>query len=67
VRLSDLEYRLLSILLSQPGQPWSRVRTIDVPVARLRSKLEADPEHPEFILTERGTGYLFRRLVQPAL
>jgi OmpR family response regulator RpaB len=84
VRLTDLEYRLLSILLSQPGKPWSRVellrkvwgyvptnharvRTIDVHVARLRSKLEADPEHPEFILTERGTGYLFRRLLQPAL
>ena len=84
VRLTDLEYRLLSILLSQPGEPWSRVellrkvwgyvpsnharvRTIDVHVARLRSKLEADPEHPEFILTERGTGYLFRRLLQPAL
>lgn len=84
VRLTELEYQLLSILLSQPGEPWSRVellrkvwgyvpsnharvRTIDVHVARLRSKLEADPEHPEFILTERGTGYLFRRLLQPAL
>ena len=43
------------------------MRTIDVHVARLRSKLEVDPENPEFILTERGTGYLFRRLLQPAL
>lgn len=33
---------------------------------RCGSKLEADLEHPEFILTDRGTGYLFRRLLQPA-
>ena len=29
----------------------------------LRSKLEADPANPELILTARGTGYLFQRIV----
>ena len=32
-------------------------RTVDVHIARLRQKLEADPAAPEFILTVRGLGY----------
>jgi DNA-binding winged helix-turn-helix (wHTH) protein len=34
-------------------------RSIDVQVARLRHKLEADPSVPGFIQTERGVGYVF--------
>ncbi|MBH8554228.1 response regulator transcription factor [Nostocaceae cyanobacterium CENA357] len=37
-------------------------RVVDVHISRLRSKLEDDPEHPEYILTARGTGYLFQRI-----
>jgi len=37
-------------------------RVVDVHVARLRGKLEADPENPELILTARGMGYMFQRL-----
>ena len=29
-------------------------------VLRLRRKIERNPAYPEFILTERGLGYLFR-------
>jgi OmpR family response regulator RpaB len=37
-------------------------RVVDVHISRLRSKLETDPENPEYILTARGTGYLFQRI-----
>lgn len=40
-------------------------RVVDVHISRLRSKLEHDPTNPELILTARGTGYLFQRLVEP--
>ncbi len=39
----------------------SDLRVVDVHVSRLRSKIEEDPRQPEFIITERGTGYLFRK------
>ncbi len=37
------------------------LRVVDVHVSRLRSKIEEDPRQPEFIITERGIGYLFRK------
>ncbi|MCG6138149.1 MAG: response regulator transcription factor [Nostoc sp. LLA-1] len=37
-------------------------RVVDVHISRLRSKLEDDHENPEYILTARGTGYLFQRI-----
>ncbi|MDR3239694.1 MAG: response regulator transcription factor [Clostridiales bacterium] len=36
------------------------VRTVDVTIRRLRSKLEDNPERPRYILTKRGVGYYFR-------
>ena len=33
-------------------------RTVDVLISRLRRRLEADPRHPELIITVRGEGYL---------
>ena len=38
-------------------------RVVDVHISRLRSKLEEDPGNPEFILTVRGVGYMFRKLL----
>jgi two-component system response regulator MtrA len=32
-------------------------RLVNVHVQRLRSKIEADPEHPEIVQTVRGVGY----------
>jgi len=34
-------------------------RTVDAHMASLRQKLEADPEHPRFIVTAHGLGYKF--------
>lgn len=34
-------------------------RTVDVQIARLRHKIEADPASPRLIVTERGAGYIF--------
>jgi two-component system phosphate regulon response regulator OmpR len=33
-------------------------RAIDLSIARLRRKIEADPAHPEAIRTVRGVGYM---------
>ncbi len=42
------------------GQNWSPTnRTIDNQIARLRKKIEADPEQPRLIKTVRGAGYSF--------
>jgi OmpR family response regulator RpaB len=39
-------------------------RVVDVHIHRLRSKLEENPKNPDFILTARGTGYMFQTLKQ---
>jgi DNA-binding response OmpR family regulator len=33
----------------------------------LRAKLEEDPENPELIITARGMGYMFQRIVPGGL
>ncbi|HIK05222.1 MAG TPA: response regulator transcription factor [Trichormus sp. M33_DOE_039] len=40
-------------------------RVVDVHISRLRSKVENDPDNPEYILTARGMGYLFQRISEP--
>jgi DNA-binding response OmpR family regulator len=75
VRLTYVEFELLSRLASMPGRVYSRrmllealwgsadfrdPRTIDVHVRHLREKLERDSRNPEFILTVRSVGYRFR-------
>ncbi len=72
--LTNGEFNLLAALLAAPQRiltrdqllEASRVydnevydRSIDVQVLRLRRKIETDPSHPQFILTERGMGYSF--------
>jgi DNA-binding response OmpR family regulator len=73
VRLTPVEFRMLTALLEADGRVLTRDRlldavygddgldvldrTIDVHVRRLRDKLGDDPERPRFIATVRGVGY----------
>jgi len=72
LQLTRLEFRLLALLASEPGRPFTREelvrhlwpgepsddrRAIDVHVSNLRRKLEDDPREPRLLQTVRGTGY----------
>jgi two-component system, OmpR family, KDP operon response regulator KdpE len=71
-QLTPTEARLLQVLASAVdrvvpteellGRVWTDADGADpsylwVTVRRLRRKLEADPDHPRFLITERGIGY----------
>ncbi len=45
--------------LSRGRSPIAFDRSIDMQVTRLRRRIEADPEEPEFIKTVRNKGYVF--------
>ena len=72
--LTSMEFDLLRVFAERPNQVLSRDqllthtrnrewepfdRSIDIRIARLRKKIEADPEKPRAIKTIRGAGYLF--------
>ncbi len=74
VKLTYVEFEVLSILARHPGHVFSRrmlleriwgdaayrdPRTIDVHIRHLREKLERNPREPEYLLTDRGFGYHF--------
>lgn len=73
VELTNGEYALLMAFLKSPNRVLSRDqllessrlhddiydRSIDVQILRLRRKIEADPNQPKLIRTERGAGYVF--------
>jgi len=72
LNLTTVEFKLLGVLVKEPGRVFSRAqliekalgydfegfdRTIDVHILNLRRKLEADPSHPKYIKTVCGAGY----------
>jgi len=74
VPMSTLEFRLLYFLAARPNRVFTRdqlldgvwgtdrfvtPRSVDVYVRRLREKIESDPQHPAYLKTIRGAGYLF--------
>jgi two-component system KDP operon response regulator KdpE len=74
VRLTPTEWHLLEILVTHPGQlvtqkhllqeVWgvsqrSKTNYLRVYMAQLRRKLENDPSHPRYLITEPGMGYRF--------
>jgi DNA-binding response OmpR family regulator len=81
VPLTPHEYALLQALIGRPGRIFTREelldrlyprgdalvidRVVDVHIGKLRQKIEKDPSHPRFILTERGIGYRFADRTAP--
>ncbi len=74
VHLTPIEYRLLALLISNPGRVlthrhillkiWGAATAegnafLRVHLGNLRRKFEADPARPRHILTESGVGYRF--------
>lgn len=74
IELTHREFELIKFLATQSSQVFSReallekvwgyeyfgdVRTVDVTIRRLRSKIEDNPESPKYVLTKRGVGYYF--------
>jgi two-component system phosphate regulon response regulator OmpR len=74
IPLTSMEFDLLKIFVEHPGKALSRDRiltltknrewdpydrSIDIRIARLRRKVETDPENPQVIRTVRGVGYMF--------
>jgi two-component system phosphate regulon response regulator OmpR len=74
IPLTSMEFELLRVFVEHPNQVLTRDRlltltrnrewepfdrSIDIRIARLRKKLEADPENPQVIRTVRGAGYMF--------
>ena len=49
--------RLLTLTRNREWEPFDR--SIDIRIARLRKKIEDDPEQPRAIRTVRGAGYMF--------
>jgi two-component system response regulator VicR len=74
VDLTRREFEVVRFLATQNNQVFSRemllkevwgfeffgdVRTVDVTIRRLRTKLEPSPDNPTYVLTKRGVGYHF--------
>ncbi|MEU3338023.1 response regulator [Streptomyces sp. NPDC006668] len=74
VRLTPTEWHLLEILVTNPGrlitqkhllqEVWgvsqsNKTNYLRVYMAQLRRKLETDPAHPRYLITEPGLGYRF--------
>jgi len=73
IKLSPKEYDLLRVLVQHAGKVlthrfllkelWDELtdaQYLRVYVGQLRQKIEADPERPQFVLTETGIGYRLR-------
>ena len=74
--LTATEFRILNILAANPGEVFTRShlldrlndggeifeRTLDRHINNLRKKVEADPAHPQYVVTVYGVGYKMNRL-----
>ena len=74
IPITAMEFDLLRVFAEHPNRPLSRDqlldytqnrewdpndRSIDIRVARLRRKIEPNPDKPQVIKTVRGVGYLY--------
>ena len=75
IHLADMEYRILSLFVRNPHtfftanelyqKIWGKdslgdVRTVQVHIHNLRSKIEPDPAKPVYLCNVWGKGYVFR-------
>ncbi len=80
ISMSSGEFNLLRAFVEHPNRVLSRDmlldfthdtdapafdRSVDVQIARLRKKIETDPQNPAFIKTVRNAGYIFSAKVTP--
>jgi DNA-binding response OmpR family regulator len=80
INMSSGEFNLLRAFVEHPNRVLSRDmlldfthdvdapafdRSVDVQIARLRKKIEPDPQSPAFIKTVRNAGYIFSAKVTP--
>jgi two-component system phosphate regulon response regulator OmpR len=74
IPITAMEFELLRVFAMRPNRPLSRDqllsltrnrewdpydRSIDIRIARLRRKIEPEPDRPVFLKTVRGMGYMF--------
>ena len=74
IPVTAMEFELLKVFATRPNRPLSRDqllnltqnrdwdpydRSIDIRIARLRRKIEPEPDNPVFLKTVRGMGYMF--------
>jgi two-component system phosphate regulon response regulator OmpR len=72
--ITSMEFDLLRVFAAHPGKALSRDRiltltknrewdpydrSIDIRIARVRRKVEPDPQNPQVIRTVRGVGYMY--------
>ena len=75
IHLADMEYRILSLFVRNPNtfftanelyqKIWGKdslgdVRTVQVHIHNLRSKIEPDPAKPVYLKNVWGKGYIFQ-------
>ena len=80
VRLTPTEWQLVEILVRHPGRLVSQRQLLQevwgpkyqeetnylrLFIAQIRRKLEPDPAHPRYFITEPGMGYRFQPKDQP--
>ncbi len=74
IPITTMEFELLKVFVEHPGKALSRDRiltltknrewdpydrSIDIRIARVRRKVEVDPDNPQVIRTVRGVGYMY--------
>ena len=76
VDLTAKEFDVIEFLMQNPNRVYARetlldaiwayeyrndIRTVDVHIRRLREKLEENPADPQYIMTNWGVGYYFKK------
>jgi two-component system phosphate regulon response regulator OmpR len=74
IPITAMEFEMLKVFAERPNRPLSRDqllnltqhrdwdpydRSVDIRIARLRKKIEPDPDNPVYLKTVRGIGYMF--------